>query len=99
ARRPRAHLVVAGGLGPGPAAADRASFERFAARVRASPAASRVRFVEWQPYPSRGCVYAAARAAVVLTHPGPEDELSWRNRVVDAVASGLPVIVDGESDL
>ena len=98
-RRPAAHLLVAGGLGPDPAAADRANFERFAARVKASPAASRIRFADWQPYPARGAIYAAARVAVVLTHPGPEDDLSWRNRVADAVAAGLPTIVDGASDL
>jgi glycosyltransferase involved in cell wall biosynthesis len=94
-----AHLLVAGGLGPGPSPADRANFERFVARAKASPAASRIRFADWQPYPSRGALYAAARVAIVLTHPGPEDELAWRNRVVDAVAAGLPVIVDGDSDL
>lgn len=99
ARRPAAHLLVAGGLGPDPSAADRANFERFAARVRSSPAAARVHFAAWQPYALRGAIYATARVAVVLTHAGPEDELSWRNRVVDAIGAGLPVVVDGESDL
>lgn len=98
-RRPNAHLLVAGGLGPDPSAADRANFERFAARVQTSPAAARIHFAAWQPYASRGGVYAAARVAVVLTRAGPEDELSWRNRVVDAIAAGLPVVVDGESEL
>ncbi len=99
ARRPNAHLLVAGGLGPSPAAADRENYERFAAHAKASPAAPRIRFAPWQPYPARGALYAAARVAIVLTHPGPEDDLSWRNRVVDAIAAGLPVIVDGESDV
>ena len=99
ARRPRAHLVVAGGLGPSPAPADWENFQRFAELARASFAAARIRFVDWLPYPSRRAVYAAAQVAVVLAHPGPEDELSWRNRVVDALAAGLPVVVDGESEL
>jgi hypothetical protein len=55
--------------------------------------------VDWQPYPKRGAVYAAARVALVLAHPGPEDELAWRNRVADAIAAGIPVVVDGESEL
>ena len=99
ARRPRAHLVVAGGLGPSPAPADWENFQRFAELARASFAAARIRFVDWLPYPSRRAVYGAAQVAVVLAHPGPEDELSWRNRVVDALAAGLPVVVDGESEL
>jgi hypothetical protein len=99
ARRPRAHLLVAGGVVPGGAAADVANFERFAARANASSAASRIRFVDWMPYASRGAMYAAAKVAIVLTRPGPEDELSWRNRVVDAVAAGLPTVVDGASEL
>jgi glycosyltransferase involved in cell wall biosynthesis len=98
ARRPAAHLLVAGGVAPGAAAADRANFERFVALAKASPAASRIRFVDWTPYAARGALYAAARVAVVLTRPGPEDELSWRNRVVDAVAAGLPTVIDGESE-
>lgn len=98
-RRPLVHLLVAGGLGPSPSAADHAAFVRFAARAQASPVASRIRFVDWQPYASRGAVYAAAHVAIVLTHRGPEDELAWRNRVVDAVAAGLPVVVDGASEL
>jgi glycosyltransferase involved in cell wall biosynthesis len=99
ARRPAAHLLVAGAIAPGAATADRESYERFAARAKASSAASRIRFVDWTPYASRGALYAASRVAVVLTHPGPEDELSWRNRVVDAVAAGLPTVIDGESEL
>jgi len=98
-RRPNAHFLVAGGVAPGVVAADRAAYERFVARAKSSPAASRIRFVEWTPYPSRGAIYAAARGAVVLTNPGPEDELSWRNRVIDAVGAGLPTVLDGESDL
>jgi glycosyltransferase involved in cell wall biosynthesis len=99
ARRPRAHLVVAGGLGPSPSRADWENFQRFSERARASFAAARIRFVDWLPYASRRAAYAAAQVAVVLAHPGPEDELSWRNRVVDALAAGLPVVVDGESEL
>jgi len=99
ARRPAAHLLVAGAIAPGAAAADHANYERFVARAKASPAASRIRFVGWTPYAARGALYAASRVAVVLTNPGPEDELSWRNRVVDAVAAGLPTVLDGESEL
>jgi glycosyltransferase involved in cell wall biosynthesis len=99
ARRPTVHLLVAGGLGPSPSAADHASFLRFAELARTSTAAARIRFVDWMPYAARGAVYAAAHAVLVLTHPGPEDELAWRNRVVDALAAGLPVVVDGESEL
>jgi len=99
AKRPAAHLLVAGALGPSPSAADRANYERFRAAAAASDAAARIRFVGWLPYHARGAVYAAARVAMVLTRPGPEDELSWRNRVIDAVGAGLPVVVDGESDL
>lgn len=99
ARRPQVHLLVAGGLGPAPSSADNDAFLRFAERARASHAAARIRFVDWMPYALRGSMYAAARVAIVLTHPGPEDELAWRNRVVDALAAGVPVVVDGDSEL
>jgi glycosyltransferase involved in cell wall biosynthesis len=98
ARRPHAHLLVAGGLGATPSAADRENHERFEGRARRSPASSRIRFVDWRPYPERGAIYAAARVAIVLTKAGPEDEFAWRHRVIDALWGGLPLVVDGESD-
>ncbi len=98
ARRDRAHLLIAGGVQPGGSPVDASSYDALVTRARASPFADRIRFAPWQPYLERGAIYAQASAAIVLTRPGPEDELSWRNRVLDALAAGVPVIVDGESE-
>ena len=49
-------------------------------------------FVAWKPYAERGALYGAARAAVCLCRPGLETELSFRTRLLDAAAAGLPSI-------
>jgi len=49
-------------------------------------------FLPWTPYAERGALYAAARAAVCLCRPGLETDLSFRTRLLDAAAAGLPSI-------
>lgn len=49
-------------------------------------------FLPWTPYSRRGELYAASRAAVCVCRPGLETELSFRTRLLDAAAAGLPSV-------
>ncbi|HWC64880.1 MAG TPA: hypothetical protein VG777_02275 [Thermoanaerobaculia bacterium] len=49
-------------------------------------------FLPWMPYAERGALYAASRAALCLCRPGLETELSFRTRLLDAAAAGLPSV-------
>jgi len=49
-------------------------------------------FLPWMPYGERGALYAASRAALCLCRSGLETELSFRTRLLDAAAAGLPSI-------
>jgi len=49
-------------------------------------------FLPWTPYARRGALYGAASMAVCVCRPGLETELSFRTRLLDAAAAGLPSI-------
>ena len=49
-------------------------------------------FLPWMPYEERGALYGAASAALALCRPGLETELSFRTRLLDAAAAGLPSV-------
>lgn len=49
-------------------------------------------FLPWQPYARRGALYGAAIGALSLCRPGIEAELSFRTRLLDAAAAGLPSV-------
>ena len=49
-------------------------------------------FLPWMPYEKRGALYGAATAALALCRPGLETELSFRTRLLDAAAAGLPSV-------
>jgi glycosyltransferase involved in cell wall biosynthesis len=49
-------------------------------------------FLPWMPYERRGALYGAATAAIALCRPGLETELSFRTRLLDAAAAGLPSV-------
>lgn len=49
-------------------------------------------FLPWMPYEERGALYGASTAALALCRPGLETELSFRTRLLDAAAAGLPSI-------
>jgi glycosyltransferase involved in cell wall biosynthesis len=49
-------------------------------------------FVPWTPYARRGALYGAASVAVCVCRPGLETELSFRTRLLDAAAAGLPSV-------
>lgn len=49
-------------------------------------------FLPWVPYARRGDLYAAATLAVSSSRPGLEADLSFRTRLLDAAAAGVPVV-------
>jgi len=49
-------------------------------------------FLPWMPYEERGALYGAASAALALCRPGLETELSFRTRLLDAAAAGVPSV-------
>ena len=49
-------------------------------------------FLPWMPYEERGALYGAATAALSLCRPGLETELSFRTRLLDAAAAGVPSV-------
>jgi glycosyltransferase involved in cell wall biosynthesis len=49
-------------------------------------------FLPWTPYARRGALYGAAKVAVCVCRPGLETELSFRTRLLDAAAAGLPSV-------
>jgi glycosyltransferase involved in cell wall biosynthesis len=50
---------------------------------------------DWVPYEDRLKVMAENDWLITLSKPGLENSLSWRTRLSDAVAAGLPVISNG----
>ena len=49
-------------------------------------------FLPWSSYEERGSLYAACALAVNTCRPGLEAELSFRTRLLDAAAAGLPAV-------
>ena len=49
-------------------------------------------FLPWTPYARRGELYGACALAVCLCRPGLETRLSFRTRLLDAAAFGLPSV-------
>ena len=93
------HFVVAGGSQDSGHPRDREAWEEFRGAVEASAQRDRIRFVPWVPYAERAAVHALASLGIVCTRAGVEDEISWRNRVVDAAWAGVPQVLDGDDDL
>lgn len=49
-------------------------------------------FLPWTPYDRRGELYVASTLSVCLCRPGLETQLSFRTRLLDAAAYGLPSV-------
>lgn len=95
ARDDRLHFVLVGGQNPW---ALEQPFDAAWARARDLLAGlddSRVHLVDWVEHEARHAWYAGATATVSLNAPGLESILSWRTRLADFVAAGLPVITNG----
>lgn len=56
-------------------------------------------FLPWTPYERRADLYAAATLALCCCRPGLETELSFRTRLLDAAAAGLPSVTLEGGDL
>ncbi|MGH9442212.1 MAG: hypothetical protein ACRD16_08035, partial [Thermoanaerobaculia bacterium] len=50
-------------------------------------------FLPWTPYERRGELYGASTLAVCVCRPGLETDLSFRTRLLDSAAYGLPSVV------
>lgn len=74
-------------------------FERFDARVRTGPHASRIERLGWVPADTLPELYASADAAFLCDRPGYEGELGARTRVLDWLAAGLPVVMTRLSEI
>src|SRR6478752_2771918 len=62
-------------------------------RIRASPAASRIEVLPWQPYPAMLEHLARARVGLILLHPLPNHHDPTRsNKLFEYMAAGLPVV-------
>jgi hypothetical protein len=95
----RLHFLVAGGASVGTHPRDVRCWEEFRAAAEASPLRDRIRLLPWIPYAERGGTWALADLALTCTRPGAEDEISWRNRALDALWGGVPQVLDGDDDL
>ncbi len=49
-------------------------------------------FLPWTPYERRGELYGASTLSVCLCRPGLETQLSFRTRLLDSAAYGLPSV-------
>jgi glycosyltransferase involved in cell wall biosynthesis len=49
-------------------------------------------FIPWSPYEKRGDLYGACALAINTCRPGLEAELSFRTRLLDVAAAGLPSV-------
>jgi glycosyltransferase involved in cell wall biosynthesis len=56
-------------------------------------------FLPWVPYEKRWDLYAASTLSVCCCRPGLETELSFRTRLLDAAAAGLPSVSIGGGGL
>ena len=90
--RPKAKLVVMGGVHPRGHAPDD-EFKRTEKRARElGLVGNSVFFTDWRPYDERANWYLESDLAVTTHKPSLETELSHRTRVVDFLWGGLPVI-------
>lgn len=90
--RPRAKLVVMGGVHPRGHAPDD-EFRRTRGRAEELGLVDKqVLFVDWQPYGERADWYLESDLAVTTHKQSLETELSHRTRVIDFLWGGLPVI-------
>lgn len=69
-----------------------ATFDRFSAAVSASRYAHRFHFLGWVPTESLPSLYRQADAAINLDVLSYEGELGHRNRIIDWILFGTPVV-------
>jgi glycosyltransferase involved in cell wall biosynthesis len=67
--------------------------------LSSAQAAPHVHVVDWVPYRERRRVYEGHDFIISLNKTGPENQFSWRTRLVDYVWSGLPVLTNGGDPL
>lgn len=54
-----------------------------------------VHWLDWVPYADRGAYWLEADVGVSLNRPGAENRLAFRTRLLDAIWTGLPMVLTG----
>lgn len=86
---PGVRFVATGGAIPGH---DERSFAEFERRVAASPRRDRFHLLGWLPLPQVPQVIGECDLGLNVDRPSPEGWLGTRNRMLDWVLGGLPVV-------
>jgi glycosyltransferase involved in cell wall biosynthesis len=95
-RDPRIHFVATGGAIPG---LDPSTFERFRGLVDRSPHRERVHLEGWVPGDQVAGYVAEADLGVLADRPIYEGLLGSKNRVVQWMGAGLPVLYNRVGDI
>jgi glycosyltransferase involved in cell wall biosynthesis len=96
AREPRIHLVATGGEVPG---LDAGTWRRFEARARSSPHRERFHLEGWVPAARVASYVEEADLGILADRPIYEGLLGSKNRVVQWMGAGLPVLYNRIGDL
>lgn len=63
------------------------------------PLGDSVEYLPWGPYSDRFKTYSQASAIITFNHPGLENELAWRTRLMDFVLADRPILTNGGDPL